>query len=262
MTIGVGILTTDCGLVLAADTGESYGAGFQKVKNDQKIISAEGQYGCCGIAGAGYSSYMAEIMQKVRASFLSVSREGTENEQFASRFYDKLNPLIVEFHEEKINIFPQHERPGVDLLVGGSYGGSFYLWSAIGNSVSRAEYYGAIGCGSRHAIALLKRLNLPDMDIVLAQVVAAYLVYSSIQNVDECAGETEMLRLLHGKAVDTPRELIEEMESLFILYEGKESLIFPHAIGLTDESIKIDALFGGLRGKFVEIAAKLRALLN
>jgi len=263
MTIALGILTGD-GVVVAADTLETRGAGFAKT-NIPKILTGgttgKSGCGCYAVTGAGDSAYLNGIKQEIADLFLNHSRAGTVNSAFES----ELKKLVRRFHVQHIIPFakyPDYERPSIDILIASSHSHSHRLWVTNRPDTSGAFPYATVGCGSGYAKALLDRLNLPWADMKLVKIVAAYVVFSTKNNVEGCGGNTHVATVSGDIAAYLPRDVIEEMEKLFAYYNGIEARAFYYSIGYPSESQsedlgKLSSWFDSLRSDFMSLAAKM-----
>src|SRR5438445_5672612 len=119
MTIALGLVGTD-GIVVAADTEESYGA----IKTDTtKILTvfctgADGKPnpvpGACVISSAGDSGYVTSLGEKLAHVFFADTERAEPPLQEA--FEDCLAAFYAK-HVIPFATFPEDERPVVEMLI-------------------------------------------------------------------------------------------------------------------------------------------------
>ena len=263
MTIALGILTGD-GVIVAADTLETRGAGFPKT-NIPKILTGgttgKSGCGCYAVTGAGDSSYLNGIKQEIGDLFLNHSRAGTVD----SSFEPELKKLVRRFHVQHIIPFakyPDYERPSIDLVVASSHSHSHRLWVTSRTDTFSPIPYATVGCGSGYAKAMLDRLSLPWGDIKIAKIVAAYVIFSTKNNVEGCGGNTHVATVSGDIAAYVSREVIDEMNKLFAAYDGVEARAFYYSVGYPSKSQsedlgKLSSWFDSLRSDFMSLASKM-----
>lgn len=263
MTIGIGILTNH-GIVVAADTLETWGIGSTKT-NVAKILTGgtvgKAGSGCIAVSGAGDAGYLDCLKQEIVNLFLDYCRAGT----VPTAFEPALKNLIRHFHVQHVIPFakyPDSLRPQIDLLVAISHSNISSLWVTNRTTTTKALPYGLIGVGANHAKALIDRLTIPWTDIKLAKIVAAYVIFSTRATVEGCGGNTHVATVAGDIAAYVSRDLILEMEKLFSSYEGIEARMFYHSIGYSPQSStkdfrKVSVWLKALRKDFISLTAKL-----
>lgn len=229
MTIALGILAPD-GVVIAADTQESYGTGHAKV-GSFKILSRVLRQQQCSFAatGAGWAGHLDALNQELADNFETI----TDRRRIEQRFQEK----VLKFHNAHIlpnHVLPREDQPSVALLVGLSSGnGKPGLFASELSAFYRCKYYGAAGVGADHAKLLLSRI-LPQkqhMTARLAALMAAFTVFHVKRHVEGCGIGTHVTVLQDGDGSYIPNEEIDRLESRFERYLEVDTSIVNHIVG-------------------------------
>lgn len=257
VTIALGILT-QYGVAMAADTLESWGTGFKKTQTPKILTGNCGQDGgCIAVSGAGDGHFLDGIKQEVVHLFMDYSRAGTVQ----SEFEKALKELVRKHYTRYVAPIPYDDRPSFQLLIGTSYKRRYSLWVTSKTETHPVFGHDAIGAGSNHAKSVIDRLTSPWVNINVARLVAAYVVFST-KGIEGCGGDTNLVTVNGDTATHLDRALIQEMEGLFRAYDGVEARAFHHSIGYPSEDpigdlAKLNSWIDSLRNDFTKLAAKL-----
>ncbi len=196
MTIALGLVGTD-GIVIAADTEESYGA---MKNNTTKILTvssvgpdgkAKPSDGACVITNAGDSGYASALAEKLAHVFMSHRTAMTPAlqeafEECLATFYAK---HVIPF----VN-FPDDERPAVEMLVACCLNKVYRLFFNDKSVMAPVIRYRAVGMGGPFAEHLLERLYRPAPTKIL-EVLAAYVVFLTKKSIRSCGKFTQIISL-------------------------------------------------------------------
>ncbi len=218
MTIALGV-SGHGGLVIAADTLESYGyAGAAKLstskitcfydniltqlpdklpKNQAFTLS---DLGGCAITGAGDSEYVEYLTRELGATFLDKENQRLHGESLRIA----LEKPLRKFHARHIARFYPAEAwlSQVQLLLGIQRGIRHPdLLIATRTTLRNASPFAAVGAGAQQALLLLDRLWTGDAieDLTL---LAAYVLYAVKETVEGCGKNSQIVQFPAGKLVE------------------------------------------------------------
>lgn len=186
LTIAAGFVCRD-GIVIAADTKESYGDTHTYV---DKIVQVQSGYGCGTIAGSGNGDVLDYIGGEIRS--LMESQPSSMEE-----FDVSLRNLMVDIYGGKaMNAYPVEKREELttQLLVTYSSGSSidphlFLINSSLVTRVSRSAV--VIGCGPLRQLA--DELGSEPMYILEAPAAALYVVHEAKRRYSDVGGITRIV---------------------------------------------------------------------
>lgn len=227
MTIAIGILAAD-GVVIAADTQESYGSGFPKAPG-YKIFSrvVEDQDRAISVTGAGSAGYLDALMQDLADAFI----ETPDPAEAAQR----LRTVCAAFYREHVKPMdvPDDLRPRIVAGLHWKNGPSF-LMTNLGSALHRRKRPVSVGIGEPQAALLLGRLlpeHKKDLPTDMAALLAAYTIYR-IKNETEGIGlGTHVTVLAEGHGKHFARGTIKSLEEHFDQYQAIENAAFAYVIG-------------------------------
>jgi hypothetical protein len=143
-----------------------------------------------------------------------------------SKLHDFYSKHVIPFAS-----FPDSDRPqDFYLLIGTQCGHRTTLWATDTTTVRYCMPYGAVGAGGMYAKMLLNRL-WSRMDVDLAQIVAAYVVYCVKETIEGCGKSTHVVRLKDGHAQYMQTTDVQRLEELFKHWEGIETRALHHVLG-------------------------------
>jgi 20S proteasome alpha/beta subunit len=209
MTIALGLVGTD-GVVLAADTEESYG----EMKNETtKILTAFGNGSdACAISGAGNSAYLTSLGGKLAQVFLS-DKNLTEPpllqafENCTKTFYsDHIIPFVN---------FPDEERPEVRMLIAYHRRNVSRLLFSDLSVVAPEMRYKAVGIGSSYAENFLNRWWRPA-DTKSLEILAAYIAFAVKESIRYCGKHTQIVTVRSDEPISkVPMSTVTRWEEEF-----------------------------------------------
>ncbi len=263
MTIALGILTPD-GVVIAADTQESWGSEGAAKTSGQKIITRlDRQHRrACSATGAGWAGYLDAINQALTDRFLAARiPQATER---------ALRAELQKFYAAHILpqcVYPPDDQPAVDVLMGLSWANSPPMLLANQRSAfRRCKEYVAVGAGSAHASMLLGRLLPPKAEttVDLAAYLAAYVIFHVKSYVIGCGMDTHVTVLKDGNAKYLSRDTISMLEYHFQAYLDVDAQAVNYLIGrpVRDEARARAALSSWLAGARSDIVQTKRVVLE
>lgn len=216
MTIAVGILASD-GVLVAADTEESYGQVAKAETTKIKEIEGGGRH--LVVAGAGMGFHIDAFIQHLEYDVVPNSRKWTAGPRLAiqaalSGFYqDQVLPFVA---------YGKDERPDFDLIIGYHDSRSTCLLQTSKMSVLQMEHSAAVGAGSHVASRVLYRLGTnaatgPDDPFTLreAAFLAAHAILQAKESVPGCGKNTETVALRHDGHLVTVEEPAQEALDAF-----------------------------------------------
>ncbi len=230
MTIALGILADD-GVVIAADTQETY-AGVFKVEQGKIVFSINdsehGKFlGGVSVSGAGTAGHVDALSQEICLNFRThrTSMDG---------FQDDLAERVKKFNEQHVVPFatwPEYDRPSVSLLVGAVIGDDRCLWTTDKTAMRVCYPFGAVGIGAAHASLMLRRF-WQGGDCDLAELVAAYVLYSVKQHVDGCGKQTQLMSVKSDRLYVWTDGQLERLEKQFARMFVAEERSVLYALGM------------------------------
>ena len=220
MTIALGILATD-GIVIAADTQESWGyLGGAKISGN-KILTRVGDGRACSATGSGSAGYLDSLNQELTDNFLDVP----DTKAVERRLREKLRKFYAA-HVLPMSDLPEHERPSTEIIIGTSWEHERdVLFANELSTLRRCKHYIAVGAGRAHASMLLSRLLPPKADTTtdLATFLAAYVVFHVKSYVEGCGMDTHVTILTKGKAFyvsELTMSLLEEQFQRYMQFDA------------------------------------------
>jgi hypothetical protein len=213
MTIALGLLAKD-GLVLAADTEETYGASLKH--KHTKIWAAlatdqsgdEAKFRCCVVSGAGDGSYIDAISRQIVESV--TKREELPDAEIESGF----RATLRDFYAEHVLPFAADRNPPeFELLIGVQLPQARLL--RTGRNVLYEPFGDFIACGSGLTMAypLLSRFYQgPRPDVRTAVLVAAYVMYHTKEAVPGCGKATEIMGFAEDRTFEVRSDIMDELE--------------------------------------------------
>jgi len=249
MTIAVGVLASD-GVVLAADT--EYTWGYLKTSGE-KIWTAEANGSAVAVAGAGGSDYVEAVSQELLDNF-QAAPEAASAEEIKKRF----GTVLSSFHREHVVPFAEFhsQLTTVCLLVAYQRESEAHLWATQFTNIRRRGPYAVIGLGCEYAAALLGQVFrgklARDIHTALAERIAAYAVFDTKNNVQNCGKKTSMVALQGGRVIETSPSKLQALTSHFETFEDLQTLGLRYALGFpySDEqkaSTNLTGYFSRLR---------------
>jgi hypothetical protein len=218
MTIALGILCADGGVIVAADTQESWGyQGGAKISG-QKIITRVAPEGdrACSATGAGSAGYLDSLNQELTDNFLDVN----DRSKIERRFREKVSKFY-EAHVLPMHVYPANDQPSADVIVGMSWKAQKPLLLANERTaLRRCKHHVTAGAGMAHASMLLTRL-LPSKlatSVDFAAFLAAFVIFQVKSYVEGCGMGTHVTVLKDGEARYIPEPQISALEKQFDQY--------------------------------------------
>ena len=214
MTIALGILAAD-GIVIAADTQESFGIGGAKyssykifsqiVRDEQRAISA---------TGAGWASYLDAIHQELAAAFVAERMPAQAEARMRLKVREFYDAHIVPMHG-----LPREERPSINAVIGTTWKSRPpRLFATDGGTLRRVNEYVAVGAGGEHASVLLSRLLPRPPTVHMATFLAVYVLFVVKEYVEGCGKDTHVTILQDGNAGYLDAERVTLLEADFANY--------------------------------------------
>ena len=213
MTIALGVLVPN-GVVIAADTQETYGLGFAKY-DTRKIMSARKRDGQRSLAasGGGDSDYIDSLHQDYIDAFKQTPTPDGLQTQLQQR--------LTAFYQDHMLPFTPKERPDIGSLVGMTWrDGKSQLLASRLNRLGRKKHFATDGVGRVHASYLLSRL-LPAKDTMTvwqAASLAAFTIFHVKEYVDGCGRGTHITVLREGGAWYVSEQAMQSLEQRFADY--------------------------------------------
>lgn len=221
MTIALGILASD-GLVVAADTHESY--GYWKVTQGKlrgSLLHAESGADTLFLTGAGDSHSLDAVMRRLQKVFSETPGQDSDQRHAA---FDK---ALRQFYRDYILPFaryPENERPGFELLLGYCIQGRIGLWTSQRNALDVRDPVAAVGVGATLAHTLFNRFyKIPSINVRSAVLLASYVMFHVKDSFEGCGRDTDIFAVaLSGndnRSVSfIPRKKTEQFESAVKAY--------------------------------------------
>jgi hypothetical protein len=265
MTIALGLLARN-GLVLAADTEETY--GYFKL-NRGKIgivlsvtqdVPGELRYRQCAIAGSGDGHNIEAVSDKLRSCIYN------GEDKSDAEIEAELSTILVDFHAAHVLPFatyPQPERPEFQLLIGAQLPNRrLYLFEH--NTLRDAGIHAAIGVGAYVAQPYLIRFHhLPMLDVEGTILLASYIMYHAKDLVVECGKATDIVGLRGQTFFQFSRKETAAMENAIGEYSRDSEPNLIRQIGGMDDKEGMRAAAKGrtrLKAVMASITAKLKQL--
>ena len=206
MTIALGVLAKD-GVVLAADTELTW--GYLKTSGE-KIWTTEAKGGALAITGAGLGGYLEAVSQRLIDDFRSLHKP-MAGERVKRRF----EKILAAFHQAYV--LPHGEAASIWLLIALQHGSETNLWATQHGVIWRRARYATVGLGCEYADALLGQLlrtqSIPE--VPLAERIAAYAVFDTKNNVQNCGKKTSLVALQGGRVIETNASKMMLLDSYF-----------------------------------------------
>jgi hypothetical protein len=222
MTIALGILASN-GVVLASDsemsTDQMSGEGWKV--SARYSLNGESPLRGVLITGAGNAAYLDGIGSDIRTYFVE-GKPAT-----LDVFENWLQEYIASFYERHVLPFEHYEaeRPDVWLIVSAQDIDESRMWTTSYNRVNRCTIgHASVGIGQMYADSLMDRLYRFPIDLDVAQVLAAYVIYLVKERIPYCGKRTQLIGLKHhGMPSRFSVKQLREMEALFEDYGRLES---------------------------------------
>jgi 20S proteasome alpha/beta subunit len=215
MTICLGILTSD-GVVIAADTEESY--GVMKV-HQPKIMTFDNAAGACAIAGAGDADYIDALSIQLGEVFV---RQPRASDQAVLSNVRKQLWTFYRDHVIPFASYPEGDRPSMTLLMGLRRRGVPALFVTGRSTLRPCKRFQAIGAGESLAKTLFLRLAGGRLDVRAAQILAVYILFAVKDSIDGCGKHSQVFTLHAESAPSALTQLtvqeINDLENLFRLW--------------------------------------------
>jgi hypothetical protein len=212
MTIDIGMLGAD-GIVLAADSEESWGDGFQYKTETVKIWSAGRSEGgkepvAIALAGSGDSDYLQALKLEVLTHAFG---PGWTFDSSQSRTEQRL----LEFHSRHGIPF-ESDDPYLELLIGVSAPQHQTLFSTKKTLTKPSVHkYECIGCGREYATLLLSQFYAPNqLNSETCARVAIYVMDRVKDFIGGCGKDTQVVVMKAGKTVKLSLDCVRETESI------------------------------------------------
>jgi 20S proteasome alpha/beta subunit len=189
MTIAIGILAYDA-VIIAADSqltagdwklneSKVYGSSY---KADEGVLTL-------GMTGAGY-------VANLKAFWQDLVENTHERPQTEAELQGHCRKTIAAFHQDHIlpfAAFPDHARPGVDLILAAAVGHFKGLWTSTNGTLVREDFFCAVGTGSLLARTLIRSRPVWKLSIEHA-VLMAIDVINYVKDCDaNCGKRTHVL---------------------------------------------------------------------
>jgi 20S proteasome alpha/beta subunit len=249
MTIALGVLAKD-GVVLAADTELTW--GYLKTSGE-KIWTTEAKAGALAIAGAGLGGYLEAVSQQLIDDFQSLHKP-IASEQIKKRF----EKILAAFH--KAHVMPYGEAASIWFLIALQHGKETDLWATHSGVIWRRTPYATVGLGCEYADALLGKILRARLvpGVPLAERIAAYAVFDTKNNVQNCGKKTSLVALQGGRVIETNASKMMLLDSYCDRCADVQTLGTRYALGFPYKdqgkaSENMTRYFAGLRRDMVAV---------
>jgi hypothetical protein len=226
MTIGVGILADD-GIVFATDSQ----ATTDIKSHHGKIAAVASQHfeqrpdgtvllshpGGCVVAVAGFPGEYS-----LRAAELITGAFNNDKTLTGGDLRLAFEAELGAFHMEHVVPYlglPQLERPDVQLLVGVYRDGRMNLWHSHKAVLLSASPYWVIGSGHTQAYPLLGHLYKPNLSLVDAIIMAAFVVHQTKEVNTHCGKATRIYCLRNNAFSWVNGATCDELDRAFSLHQ-------------------------------------------
>jgi 20S proteasome alpha/beta subunit len=220
MTIALGLLT-QTGIILAADSQESYGPDV-KMQTGKIMLESTGSYDSDGalttktiaVTGAGDSGYLTVLKQRIH----DASADCSDTKQME----EKLEEIVEDFYERHVAPFPPSQWGdfNVQLIVAASIQNVLGLWITYMNTVRRVETFAAVGLGEAWAASFLRGFIPQFADTRAGTAIAAYAIFLAKEHSKECGKDTHIVSIPRGDVVGIANaHAIRMMDDYFARYE-------------------------------------------
>jgi 20S proteasome alpha/beta subunit len=227
MTIALGILATD-GVVLAADTEESYSGSEAKGTTTKVIYGESGTGVSSAVAGAGYAHYVDAIRVELLAEVMAVGPSRGEQKRV-------IESRVSSFYKQHVKLFlPYPDAPHFDLLIGVHAEGSSALWATSLTAARQAIGFELVGSGAVYARMLLNNLNT-NMDVASATILACHAVLITKNTMEKCGKGTQVVLLMDGAVGYLRESVVDNIERTLGLYSLAQDDLFNYISGITDD---------------------------
>jgi 20S proteasome alpha/beta subunit len=244
MTIALGILADD-GLVLAADTEETYG-GYAKLDHGKIQPAAyfkDGHGQVAWTAGAGHSGYIDAFTQTLGLALAEGSRERRDP---ALTFKLALREFYAD-HVLPFAGYPAEERPDFESLIAyvSDDDAPPRLFQTSFNALieTQADRHAAVGAGGAAARAMLKPLLAAygaKLSVRDAALMAGYVLHRVKESVPQCGKRSDIFVLQPGHIIVLSPAIEKHLNpAIEKLTRRLEPLVFRAAIGsVPDDAIQ------------------------
>jgi hypothetical protein len=224
MTIGVGFLCSD-GVVLAADTKESYGGFYSHV---HKILEIAQPHCTAAIVGSGLAWIVDYVTGKIQTALSAELSDNAEVE-------NALRLLMAEIYaSDPLRVFPAEasEKVADFLIAVRPKDRKPALYCANSSLIRRVtNNNGCVVIGYSLLKDIGERLHSFDLNVEQAALAALYLVYEAKQRYSDVGGETELVKITsHGIGRERPWDQAER-EFLFRAIQRLHHLLL---LGITN----------------------------
>ncbi|HUO29364.1 MAG TPA: hypothetical protein VMU80_09115 [Bryobacteraceae bacterium] len=242
MTIAIGILGSDNGVTLGADSEQTW--GYLK-SSAEKIWTHEDEKGALAIAGAGDGGNLECLSQWLVDAFITLPA-GSDH----GRIEKTLSLTLREFHKQHIIPYTKdltQDDPRVWLIVGFQGSGAARLWASQRGALRRCDRYTSTGIGREYAEAMLgevfkKKNATAKIDTRFAEKLAAYVAFQTKLRVQGCGMATALVSLRDGHVQEIQPEKVSVFSYHCNRYSMLQPLMLQYALGYDFEDDQIKAV--------------------
>lgn len=253
MTIALGMLTQS-GIILAADSQESYGPDV-KIPTGKISLHSAGSFDdgalttkTTAVTGAGDSGYLSVLKQRIH----DASAECSDVAQVQTR----LEEIIADFYERHVIPFPPSQWADFDvqLIVAACIQSDLGLWVTYMNTVRRVETFAAVGSGEAWATSFLRGYVPVIADKRTGTAIAAYAIFLAKEHSKECGKDTFIVSIPRGDLISiADPTAIRTMEECFSRYERADKFRHWARLGAISVSRNTEASFQALEAEIAGI---------
>ena len=234
VTIAVGILCGDDGVVIAADCQETAHGYWKRWQGKVEITEKTDPVAALITAGAGRGGYADSLAQTMRVVFRNWDGKSWRD------VLGSLGEAVHEFHTHHVAIFS--DLPEVSIMYALQVAGYRpTLYTTDRSAVAVHGNHAAIGIGAAHAMRILDTMRWTPRNIDEGVALATYVIHHTKQNVADCGNSTTVACLQDGIFSAVRHDAVLAMEGLIDDYiESIEPSALSSLLGL-GESVGTDA---------------------